>query len=138
MSSCPSITNFSKYNETRFTSFTIPQNIHHLVKPHTSSNHLPHPPRLHLINPSTNLHTPRHQLTLPQKFHILPNRLLEIRKRQEIKTLRLQLPRRPLAQILIDDRIDVFVLERQHSTPGVLDQEDRGRAEELLRDYDGA
>lgn len=34
-------------------------------QPQFSINHFPHPPRLNLINPPTNLHRTRHQLTLP-------------------------------------------------------------------------
>ena len=71
-------------------------------------------------------------MTLSQQLHLFPHRLLQLWKRQEIKTLGLQLARRPLAQIFIDDRIDVSILERQHPTPRVLDQQDRRRAEELF------
>lgn len=41
-------------------------------------------------------------------------------------------------EILLNNGIGIFVLEREHSAAGVLDQEDFGGPEELLGDHDRA
>ncbi len=41
-------------------------------------------------------------------------------------------------EVLLHNPIGILILKRQHTAPGVLDEDDLGGAEELLADDDGA
>lgn len=127
-------------------------------RPPTTELHLNNPPRLptlNLINPPTNRHAIRHKLARLQKSHIVLNRFLQLGERQKVKVLGFEFSRgfltvlhvslshnhlksANLPKILLNNPISILILERQHPTASVLDKDDLVRAEELLRDDDGA
>jgi len=67
-----------------------------------------------------------------QKLHIPPHSALQLRKRLKIKPL-LNPPSIPSYR-----SFSIFVRKSQHAAAGVLDENDLARAEEVLRDQDGA
>ena len=101
-------------------------------RPFDTLHNLYNLPRLDLIHPSRNRNTIRDCLALLQKLHIILHSLVKIRKRLKVQASQLLLP--TSAEILLHNRMCVFVLEREHATAGMLYEEDLVRAEQLLGD----
>ena len=91
---------------------------------------------LNLIDPATDGDRVWNGLASPQVLYIILYSLLEVRKWLEVQPREFLLPGGP--QVLLDYGMGIFVLEGQHATAGVLDEQDLIGTKQLLGDDEGA
>lgn len=92
--------------------------------------------RLQINNPPRDGDVLVHSGVVLEEIDILDCVLLQIRKRQEI--LEMERGDTLLAQVLDDDGVALLVVECQHATVCVLDNDDLPCSEQVLRDDDAA